>query len=134
MGAVRVKVKITNGGDEMLARTGQLRPEDVRSYEGMALADTGAVNNVIPASVAKALGLPALDRVNVKYADGRSESVDEVGPIMLHLLDRRTIGDVLGEEILIGQIALGGTDLHVDCNNQRLIPNPEHPDRPTFRV
>ena len=136
MGAVRVKVKITNGSDEMLARTGQLRPEDVRSYEGMALVDTGAVNNVIPASVAKALGLPALDRVNVKYADGRSEAVDEVGPLMLHLLDRHTIGGacVLGDEILIGQIALEGTDLHVDCNNQRLIPNPEHPDRPTFRV
>ena len=26
----------------------------------------------------------------------------------------------------------GGDEM--DCNNQRLIPNPEHPDGPTFRV
>ena len=46
--AVRVKVKLTNGSDEVLARTGQLRPEDIRSYEGEGLVATGAVDNVIP--------------------------------------------------------------------------------------
>ena len=87
MGAVGIKVKLTNGGDEMLMRTRRLRPEDVRTYEGIALVDTGAVNNVIPASVAKHLGLPAIDRVSVKYADGRSEEVDRVAPLMVYLLE-----------------------------------------------
>ena len=136
MGAVRVRVRLTNGGDEMLVRTGHLRPEDVRSYEGDALVDTGSVETVIPAAVMKQLGLPAMGRVTVRYADGRSEVIDKAAPLMVHILDRDTTGEafVLGDEILIGQTILESMDLHVDCYNQRLIPNPKHPDHPTFRV
>jgi hypothetical protein len=31
---------------------------------------------------------------------------------------------VLGDEVLVGQTALGKLDLMVDCAGQRLIPNP----------
>ena len=62
MGAVRVTVKLTNGSDEALVRTGQLRPEDVRGYETEALVDTGSVETVIPVAVMKQLGLPSMDR------------------------------------------------------------------------
>ena len=136
MGAVRVNVRLTNGADEALVRTGQLRLEDIRSYEGDALVDTGSVETEIPVTVMKQLGLPAMDRISVKYADGRSEVVDKAAPLMVYLLGRHAVGEalVLGDEILIGQTILESMDLHVDCYNQRLIPNPKHPDRPTFRV
>src|SRR5438045_1793752 len=108
MGAVRVKVRLTNGGDEMLVRTGQLKPEDIRSYEGEALVDTGSVETIIPLAVMKQLGLPPSGRVSVKYAEGRSEIVDKAAPLTVHIFDRDTTGEafVLGDEILIGQTIL----------------------------
>jgi clan AA aspartic protease len=136
VGAVRVHVRLTNGVDEGLVRTGELQPNDVRSFEGDALVDTGAVKSVIPAFVMQALGLQASERTPVQYADGRVESVEMTGPITIRIHDRRSNEDayVLGDEILIGQTALESMDLHVDCLNQKLIPNPKHPDRPVLRV
>lgn len=136
MGAVRVAVKLTNGSDEALVRTGELRPEDVRGCETEALVDTGSVETVIPVAVMKQLGLPSMDRISVKYADGRGELVDKAAPLMVYLLGRHAVGEalVLGDEVLIGQTILESMDLHIDCANQRLIPNPKYPDRPTFRV
>jgi len=115
-------------------RTGQLKPEDIRRYEGEALVDTGSVETIIPLAVMKQLGLPPSGRVSVKYED--SEIVDKAAPLTVHIFDRDTTGEafVLGDEILIGQTILESMDLHVDCHNQRLIPNPKYPDHPTFRV
>ena len=136
MGAVRVRVRLTNGIDEGLVRTARLRPEDVRSFEGDALIDTGAVKCVIPAFVMQRLGLPAIEKTPVQYADGRVELVEMTGPITMRIYDRRSNEDayVLGEEILVGQTALESMDLHVDCLNQKLIPNPKKPDRPVLLV
>ena len=41
---------------------------------------------------------------------------------------------VLGDEVLIGQTVLEKLDLLADCANQRLIPNPAHPDQPVTKV
>jgi len=41
---------------------------------------------------------------------------------------------VLGDEVLIGQIALERTDLMVDCTNQRVIRNPAHPDQLVMKI
>ena len=37
-------------------------------------------------------------------------------------------------EALIGQIALEGMDLHVDCVNRRLIPSPNSPILPLLNL
>ena len=136
VGAVRVHVRLANGADEVLVRTGQLHPKDVRSFEGEALVDTGAVKSVIPAFVMQKLGLLAIEKTPVQYADGRVELVEMTGPLTIRIDDRRSNEDayVLGDEILIGQTALESMDLHVDCLNQRLLPNPKNPDRPVLRV
>src|SRR5580765_410913 len=57
MGEVRVKVKLTNAGDEVLVRRGLLTADKIRSYEAEALVDTGAVRSVLPAHVVQLLGL-----------------------------------------------------------------------------
>jgi predicted aspartyl protease len=41
---------------------------------------------------------------------------------------------VTGDEVLIGQTVLETLDLLVDCKNQRLIPNPKHPEYPVLRI
>jgi clan AA aspartic protease len=129
MGEVRVKVKLTNNRDELMAREGLLKPEQVRSLEVEALVDTGAVRCVIPAKIKQELGLGTVARRRAQYADGRSEEVDVTEPVRIDLENRPTYEDclVLGDQVLIGQTALESTDLFVDCVGGRLVPNPAHP-------
>jgi clan AA aspartic protease len=136
MGEIRVDATLINSVDEALARRGALPLEDVRRCEVSALVDTGAVRACVPAAIVKQLGLEITGRTIATNADGRSEAVDLTEPIRLVIMDRDTVESalVLGDEVLIGQLVLEGTDLWADCNGQRLVPNPEHPDEPMFRV
>lgn len=136
MGEVKVKAKLTNAIDEGLVRRGLLKPEEVRTYEAEALVDTGAVRCTLPPFVADSLGLARVTRYTAQYADGRLEEVDLTEGFMLEILGRLTTEEalILGDEILIGQTALEKLDLWVDCQSQRLIPNPAHPDQPVSKV
>lgn len=136
MGEVRVKVKLTNAADEALARRGKIKLEEIRVYEADALVDTGAVQTVLPADVVKELGLEAPDQRGVEYADGRKEIVPVTEAIVIEIRRRRTSDEalILGDEVLIGQTILEKLDLHVDCANQVLIPNPAHPDQAITKV
>jgi predicted aspartyl protease len=136
MGAIRVKVVLTNCVDEALNRRKKLKKSAVRRYEADALVDTGAVRSVIPVHVMEALGvLPRGNRI-AEYADGRTESVAITEPIIFDVMGRDTLEEalVLGDQVLIGQTVLEKLDLLADCANQRLIPNPAHPDQPVTMV
>ncbi len=136
MGEVRVKVKLTNAADQAMARRGKIKFEEVHSYEADAMVDTGAVQTVLPADVVKILGLDTPEQRGVRYADERSEVVPVTEAIIVEINNRRTNdeGLVLGSEVLIGQTVLEKLDLHVDCANQRVIPNPAHPDQAITKV
>ncbi|MGL5058945.1 MAG: retroviral-like aspartic protease family protein [Microcoleus sp.] len=136
MGAVRVKVKLTNAIDEELVKRGLLNPNLLRTYEAEALIDTGAVRTALPAEVVQNLGLRIRSQQIAKYADGREETVGVTGPVIIEMFGRETIeaAMVLGDTILIGQTVLETLDLLVDCQNQRLIPNPENPEISVLRV
>ncbi len=136
MGEVRVKVKIVNAWDDALFRRGQLPKKDIRVYEAEALVDTGAVRSVIPAHVVEKLELEIRGSRVAEYADGRKDTVDVTGPVLFDLMGRDTMEEalVLGDEVLVGQAVLEKLDLLVDCTNQRVIPNPAHPDQPVSKV
>ena len=136
MGAVRVKVKLTNAIDEELVKRGLLNPNLLRVYEAEALIDTGAVRTAIPLEICEHLGLRIRSQEIAKYADGRQETVGLTGPMLIEMEGRETIeaAMVLGDMVLIGQTVLETLDLLVDCKNQRLVPNPENPERPVLRV
>jgi clan AA aspartic protease len=136
MGAIRVKVLLTNAFDVALHRRKKLKKSDVRSYEADALVDTGAVRSVIPPHVMQQLGVLAKSKQVVEYADGRKEIVEITEPIRFELLGRDTDENalVLGDEVLIGQTILETLDLLADCANRRLLPNPAHPDQPVTKV
>ena len=136
MGEIRVKVTITNSMDESLARRGQLPADKIRTYVADAMVDTGAVRSVIPAHVMEKLGVQERARRVVEYADGRKESVAVTGPLIIDILGRDTLEEalVLGDEVRIGFTALNKLDLHADCANRRLVPNPAHPDQPVSKV
>ena len=136
MGAVRVQVKLTNAVDEELVNRGLLNPTMLRVYETQALVDSGATRTVIPNSIVQQLGIRIWDQEMAQYADGRQEAVGLTGPVIIELLGRKTIEATLvtGNEVLIGQTVLETLDLLIDCKNQRLIPNPAHPDQLVLRI
>lgn len=135
MGEVRVKVKLTNAGDEVLVRRGLLKAEKIRSYEADALVDTGAVRSVLPAHVVELLGLAIVGKARATYANDAAEDVDVSEVVGIKLLSRRTTEEmlVLGSDVLIGQTVLESLDLQVDMN-QRVIGNPAHPDQPIIKI
>jgi len=134
MGEVRVKVRLTNGSDQMLAETGGLDRACVRSCEVDAMVDTGAVRSVIPEAVARQLGVPSARLKTVAFADGRTELVPLAGPLVFDIDGRDTFDDayVLGDEVLLGQTVLEKMDLLVDCTRQRLVP--AHPEGPVNKL
>jgi clan AA aspartic protease len=136
MGEVRATVKLTNAADMALARRDLMRPEEVHSLEADALIDTGAVSLVLPSFVVERLGLARPFKQVAEYADGRREEVDVTEPVLVELMARHTSEEalVLGDQVIIGQTVLEKTDLHVDCRERRLLPNPAHPDQPVLNV
>jgi clan AA aspartic protease len=136
MGEVIVKVKLINYRDYLAFKGGQLAPEQMRAIEVDAVVDTGAVQLVLPPAVVNQLGLTRLSTQMAQYADGRKEEVDVTEAVEIEIMGRRVSEEalVLGDEILIGQTVLEKTDLHVDCRDQRLIPNPAHPNQPVMKI
>lgn len=136
MGAVKAQVKLINAADESLARRGFLPQDQIRVYETTAVIDTGAVCTVIPTDVMQTLGLSSVHQRVVEYADGRNDPVPVTESVVVVIHGRRTSDEalVLGNEVLIGQTILEKLDLHVDCANQSLIPNPAHPDQAVNKV
>ena len=136
MDEVKTQVRFINAIDEALARRGQLAADQVRAYETSALVDTGAVCTVLPSDVVNRLGLETPSERGVEYADGRKESVGVTEAVVIVINHRRTSDEalVLGDEVLIGQTVLEKLDLHVDCANQKIMPNPAHPDQTINKV
>jgi len=136
MGEVRVTVTLTNASDEVLQRQHKLSGRRMRKYRAEALVDRGAVRTVIPTEVVKRLGVGIRGQRVAEYADGRKESVGITEPLLVEILGRDTVEEalVLGDQVLIGQTVLEKLDLHVDCANQRVIPNPAHPDQAVTKV
>lgn len=136
MGEVRVKVKLTNAFDEGLARRGNINKGEIRTYEADALVDTGAVSSVVPANVMERLGVLSVGTRVAEYADGRKDTVELTEPIVFDIIGRRTTENamVLGDEVIIGQTVLEVIDMFVDNVNQKLIPNPAHPDQPVVKI
>ena len=89
MGEVRVKVKLTNTFDEGMARRGNIRDDEIRTYDDDALVDTGAVSSVVPANVMKQLCLLSTGTRVAEYARGRKDTVELTEPITFNILDEK---------------------------------------------
>jgi clan AA aspartic protease len=136
IGEVRVTIKIINAGDEALFRRNLIKKEEIRFYETDALVDTGAIPSVLPIEIVQKLGLAIIRKERATYANNSSENVDVTEPVTFEILGRRVTEEalVLGDKVVIGQIALDRTDLFVDRPNRKLIRNPAHPDQLVMRV
>ena len=134
MGAVYVRVRLSNAGDVEKARTGQATPDAVRTIEVNALVDTGATRSAIPKEIAQQLGLSILSHATGRLADGARVEVGFSSPIAFEIMGRETFEGayVMGDEVLIGQTVLESTDLLMDCKNRQVIG--QHPEGPIYRL
>ena len=131
MGRVAIDVELTNYDDRVLARTGGIAPDKVRTVRIEGIIDTGAAHLVIPQSVADALGVPVIGEAGVRYADNRRATKNVVSAAEVSLLNRsgifRAIVEPSRSTALIGAIVLEDMDFVVDCRQQKLVPR--DPDR-----
>jgi clan AA aspartic protease len=136
MGEVTVKVKLTNSIDLGMHHRGLIPASEVRSETVEAVVDTGAVRSCMPVDLMQKLGLRAARRINAQMADGQTRSVEMTEGVDMEILDRLVTEAflVLGTEVLIGQTALEASDLLVDCNRRKVIPNPAHPNSAVIRI
>ncbi|GAA6615426.1 aspartyl protease family protein [Scytonema sp. NUACC26] len=136
MGAVRVRVKLTNAIDEAMISRGVLAPHLLRECETEALVDTGALTLVLPMQVVEQLGLRIRGKQVARYANGLEETVGVTEPVLIECQGRETAdeGLVVGDEVMLGQVILEKLDFLVDCKNQQLVPNPANPDYPVATI
>jgi predicted aspartyl protease len=125
-GRFSVEIEVANYGDLTLVDRGMLPAEKVRRETIRGVVDSGATKLVLPQAVAKRLGLPLGDQVNVRYADSRRARRREAKGVYLKLLGRdgtfTAIIEPKRETALIGAIVLEDLDLVVDCIAQRVVP------------
>jgi predicted aspartyl protease len=136
VGEGRVTVKLTNAMDHAMQRRGLIPPSEIRSLTADAVVDAGAVRSCIPVDVMEKLGLQSVRHINAEMANGQVDSVPVTEGVDMEILDRLVTEAFLvrGGEVLIGQTALEATDLLVDRNGKRVVPNPDHPNSAIIRI
>ncbi len=130
VGRFSVDMEVANYLDLGKVREGTLAPDKVRRVVIRGVVDCGADSFVLPAGVAKQLGVRVKGKVKVKYADGRRALRNEVEGVHVHLQGRDSIFDAIvepkRESALIGAIVLENLDFLVDNKKQRLVPRDPH--------
>ncbi len=136
MGAVKVSVKLSNAIDLGMFHRGLIEREKVRTVTVDAVVDTGAVRSCMPVDLMQQLGLRAARQINAQMANGHIEAIEMTEGVDMEILDRLVTEAflVLGDEVLIGRTALNANDLFVDCNQRKVVPNPDHPNSAVIRI
>jgi predicted aspartyl protease len=130
MGKVIVTAKVENMADLVLAQSGHLKPEEVRSVEITdALADTGASTLSLPRRLIAQLGLRPVRTRQARTSAG-PVTLQMFSTVRLTVQGRDCSCDVveLPDDCpaLVGQVPLELLDFVVDPAGQRLIGNPAH--------
>ena len=99
-----------------------------------ALVDTGALDLVIPEHLAIQLNLADLRPREVHLADGSRKLMRYAGPVKVEAMGRDcvTAAVVMGDQVLLGAIAMQAMDVIVHPRTERLVPNPDSPNVPSF--
>ena len=103
---------------------------DIEPVEIDALVDSGAVHMCIPQHVQIQLKLAETDKKEAILADGSRKLVPYVGPIEIRFKDRVGFAGalVMGDQPLIGVIAMEDMDLVISPKTKSLDVNPSSPN------
>ena len=115
-------------------RVSNFAQPDLEEITVNALVDTGALDLVIPEHLAIQLCLNDLKPREVHLADGSRKLARYVGPIKVAAMGRDcvTAAVVMGDQVLLGAIPMQAMDMVVHPRSERLVPNPDSPNVPSF--
>src|ERR1700722_13421264 len=126
VGRFSVEFEVANHIDVVDEQRGLLEPDKVRRVTLSGVVDSSATRLVLPAAVAKQLGLPSKGKVKVRYANNHTATRDAVNDVHVRLLGREGVFMAVAEpkrqSALIGAIVLEDLDYVVDCSTQQLVP------------
>ena len=115
MGETHITVQIRNPA----------QPE--RTWEGLFLVDTGAIDTVVPRPILESIGLQAEGQRVYTLADG-SEVTMDIAVSRLEFMGEITGGAIMiadaGAEPLLGIIAMQGAGIVVDTRNETVSKLP----------
>ena len=130
MGRTVVTIIVANNADVLEVVKGTLQPHQVRRVELAGVVDTGATRLVLPKAVVDQLGLPASEKIGVRYADQRRGKRKLVQNVWLEMQGRHGIFSAVVEpkrkDALIGAIVMEELDFVVDCIGQKVVPRDPH--------
>ena len=133
MGITYADIELIRAADLILVQEGYLTEAQVRRVPVTVLVDSGSSMLVIPRSLARTLNLRKMDEIQTELANGDILQVDVVGPVEVRFLDRKTLVNAVvieaEAEVLRGVILMQGMDVIIDPNRERLIVNPDSPDK-----
>ncbi len=103
---------------------------ELPSVEVKARVDSAAWLVCIPSWLKDELRLEQADFRPAQLADGSVVEVPYVGPLELRFDNRLAFSGalVMGDEVLLGAVAMEDMDVLIDPRGQKLIVNPAHPD------
>jgi predicted aspartyl protease len=126
LGRIVVKAKLWNFADEIKAREGLIKPEEIRVTEIEALIDTVAPMLSLPGEIVKELGLLPGKPVRVSYADGRVEERGVAYGVKIEIMGREAetyaLVEEKGRQVLVSQVVLETLDLIPDPKRGVLKP------------
>jgi len=129
MGRTTAKLKVQNAYDLQKAAEGLIPASEVRAIEVEAVVDTGATYVCLPRTDIEKLGLPFLQNVEIRTANGRTIRRPFKGAeVELH--GRKFPMAIMENDEdtppLLGFLLLEALDLVVDPKAQQVIANPAH--------
>ena len=109
---------------------GNARRPEIEPIEVEALVDTTAVHICIPEHVALQLELDEFDRREPTCADGSKKLASYVGPLTVAVANRKGLAGamVVGDEVLLGAIAMEDWTSLSGRLLAMLVPNPKNPN------
>jgi clan AA aspartic protease len=109
---------------------GNARRPEIQPIEVQALVDTGALHICIPEHLALQLELEEFDRRELTFPDGSKKLASYVGPLTVAVANRRGLSGalVVGDEVLLGAIAMEDMDLVARPATRDVVPNPKNPN------
>ena len=136
MGMVHTEITLINAADEIRAKDGNCKKEEIRQITVNALVDTGAWTLVINDELRERLGLKFMGIESGDLANGVTELYNRAGPLEIWWKNRQIFGEALvipgAKEVLLGAIPLEGLDLIVDPLKQEVIG--AHGDERVYQI
>ena len=134
MGMVYSEITLKSVKDEVLAKEGFIKQEDIRTAAVTAVVDSGSMNLVITEELRKALGLEISEVKFAHIANGQRVACKMTDAVKVQWKNRSTILQAMiipgAQKILLGALALEGMDLMVNPVTQEVVG--AHGDREEY--